>query len=186
MNGMFDVMYIIFYIMFGIHNIPSDLTFRTQRTTRAVKSGRLNFGETPLSPLTWFSGFIAVFAVGLVACEGKLPMHGHGARHAPPDQATINLQGNDTEAFMANPNIRAFYDLSVKTFADGADKVDFPTYREQSYVLFRAMGVSMGVGPAAMQDHLKDIPVQVLQIVREDPTVLSDFESFKVALIGPP
>jgi hypothetical protein len=139
-----------------------------------------------MSPLTWFAGLVVTLAVGLSACEGKLPLHGHSAKHAPPGQASINLQGNDTEAFMANPNIRAFYDLSVKTFAGGTDKVDFPAYRDQSYVLFRAMGVSMGVGPDAMQEHLKDIPAQVRQIVKEDPTVLKDFDAFKVALVGPP
>lgn len=138
-----------------------------------------------MTPLTWTCGFVAVLAVGLSACDGHMPMHGHGAKHAPTGQASMNLQGNDTAAFMANPNIRAYYDLTVKTFAGGADKVNFPVYRNQSYALFRAMGVSMGVGPAAMQDHLKDIPGQVLQIVREDPAVLKDFDSFKVALIGP-
>lgn len=139
-----------------------------------------------MTPLTWIGGLVAVLAVGLTACDGHMPMHGHGAPHAHSGQASINLPGNDTAAFMANPNIRAFYDLSVKTFAGGADKVDFPAYRDQSYVLFRALSVSMGVGPAAMQDHLKDIPGQVVQIVKEDPSVLKDFEAFKVALIGPP
>lgn len=138
-----------------------------------------------MTPLTWTCGFVAVLAVGLSACDGHMPMHGHGGTHIPPGQAAINLQGNDTAAFMANPNIRAFYDLSVKALANGPDKVNFPVYREQSYALFRAMGVSMGVGPAAMQDHLKDIPGQVVQIVREDPTVLKDFDAFKVALVGP-
>jgi len=127
----------------------------------------------------------ALLALGLVACDGHMPMHGHSAKHAPPGQTSINLQGNDTAAFMANPKIRAYYDLTVKTFTDGPDKVNFPVYREQSYALFRDMGVSMGVGPAAMQNHLKDIPGQVLQIVREDPAVLKDFEAFKVALVGP-
>ena len=126
-----------------------------------------------------------LLALGLAACDGPMPMHGHAAKHAPPGQASINLQGNDTAAFMTNPNIRAYYDLTVKTFAGGPDKVNFPVYREQSYVLFRAMGVAMGVGPGAMQAHLKDIPGQVLQIVREDPAVLKDFEAFKVALVGP-
>lgn len=139
-----------------------------------------------MSSLSWLAGLVAILTVGLTACDGRLPMHGPGAEHAAPGQAAINLQGNETEAFMANPNVHAFYDLSVKTFAGGTDKVDFPAYRDQSYALFRAMGVSMGVGPAAMQDHLKDIPGQVLRIVREDPTVLKDFEAFKVALVGPP
>ncbi len=138
-----------------------------------------------MNPVIWICGFGAVLAVGLTACDGHLPMHGHGARHAPPGQASINFQGNETAAFMANPNVRAYYDLTVKTFAGGADKVNFPVYQDQSYALFRAIGVSMGVGPAAMQDHLKDIPGQMLRIVRDDPSVLKDFDSFKVALVGP-
>lgn len=138
-----------------------------------------------MTPLTWTCGFVAVLAFGLSACDGHMPMHGHGGTHAPPGQASINLQGNDTAAFMANPNVRAYYDLTVKTFEGGADKVNFPVYQQQSYALFRALGVSMGVGPAAMQDHLKDIPGQMLKIVRDDPTVLKDFEAFKVALVGP-
>ncbi len=130
-------------------------------------------------------GLATLLTLGLAACDGHMPMHGHGTKHPSPGQASINLQGNDTAAFMANPNVRAFYDLTVKTFARGADKVNFPVYQDQSYALFRAVGVSMGVGPAAMQDHLKDIPGQMLKIVREDPSVLKDFHSFKVALVGP-
>ena len=36
-----------------------------------------------------------------------------------------------------------------------------------------------------MQDHLKLIPRQVIQIVKEDPKVLDSFESFTDAMIGP-
>ena len=127
-----------------------------------------------------------LMALGLSACRGPATLHGHGGMHAASGPTAINLQGNDTEAFMSNPNVRAFYDLTVKTYAKGPNGVNFQAYQDQSYALFRALGASMGVPPSAMQDHLKLIPAQVAKIVAEDPTVLKDFDSFSVALIGPP
>ena len=125
-----------------------------------------------------------VLARGLGGCDGHMPMHGmHHGNGAP---AGMSLQGNDTEVFFANPNTRAFYDLSAKTFANGTKDVNFPAYQEKSYAIFRALGVAMGVGGPAMQDHLKLIPGQVMQIVAEDPSALKDYDSFKVAMMGPP
>lgn len=127
----------------------------------------------------------AMLVLGLAACDGQMPLHGHGAGRASPGQASINLQGDDTKAFFANPNAHAFYDLTVKTFAKGPEHVDFPAYQAQSYAIFRALGSSMGVGPAAMEEHLKAIPGQMVKIVTEDPTALRDYDSFIVAMVGP-
>ena len=133
--------------------------------------------------------------VSLTACHDISAMHDHlrahlhgGPHHAgaaQPGQPGFNMQGNDQAAFFANPNAHAFYDLSVKTFAGGADKIDFPAYQQQSYAIFRALGSSMGVAPQAMQDHLKDIPAQRVQIVKDDPTALKDYQSFVTAMVGP-
>lgn len=130
-------------------------------------------------------GLVALVALGLGGCDGHMPMHGHGAM---PGQAGIDLQGSGAEvdAFFANPNSRAFYDLSAKTFANGTKDVDFPEYEQKSFALFRALGTAMGVGPAAMQDHLKLIPGQIRVIVAEDPTALKDYDSFRAAMMGPP
>jgi hypothetical protein len=111
------------------------------------------------------------------------------AQHSPPPPAAapgsaVDLQG-DANAFMNNPHIRAFYDLSVATLRPGAPPLDVKAYEEKSFAIFRALGVSRGGSAEAMQDHLKLIPRQVIQIVKEDPTVLDSFENFKVALIGP-
>ena len=51
--------------------------------------------------------------------------------------------------------------------------------------IFRDFGVSIGWKPDAMQDHLKLIPRQVVQIVREDPHVLDSYDNFVAATFGP-
>ena len=137
------------------------------------------------SDMKLFGISLAVVALfGLASCKGQMPMHGHGAMQAPTAGA-MNLQGNDTAAFFANPNAHAFYDLTVKTFAKGPKDVNFTVYQDQSFALFRALGASMGVPAAMMQDHLKLIPGQMLQIVTEDPGVLKTYDSFIEAMIGP-
>ena len=110
----------------------------------------------------------------------------HGAAPAAPPAAgqPVDLQG-DPRGFVNNPHIHAFYDLSVATLRPGAPKVDVKAYEEKSFALFRAMGASMGMSPEGMQDHLKLIPRQVIQIAKEDPKVLDSFEAFTDALVGP-
>ena len=125
----------------------------------------------------------AALLVGLAGCKGHTPMH--SAMHAASGQAAMNLQGDDTAAFFANPNAHAFYDLTVKTFANGPKGVNFAVYQDQSFALFRALGASMGVPPAMMQDHLKLIPGQMVQIVTGDPGVLKTYDSFIEAMVGP-
>jgi hypothetical protein len=109
----------------------------------------------------------------------------HGAR--PPGAAegrTVDIQG-DPRAFINNPHIHAFYDLSVATLRPGAPALDVAAYEAKSFAIFRALGASMGGKPEAMQDHLKLIPRQVIQIVKEDPKVLDSFENFTDAMVGP-
>lgn len=108
----------------------------------------------------------------------------HGPPPAPAGERTVDLQG-DANSFMNSPHIRAFYELSVATLRPGAPPVDVKAYEEKSFAIFRALGTSRGGSPEAMQDHLKLIPRQVIQIAKDDPTVLDSFESFKVALVGP-
>ena len=38
----------------------------------------------------------------------------------------------------------------------------------------------------AMQDHLKDIPRQMIGIVKDDPHALDNYDNFAIALLGPP
>ena len=161
--------------MYIIFNITSKIFCTLRRTNRDMSP----------SGFVLRLCFVAAMLAGLAGCKGQGPLHGHGPMTAASAQGSMNLQGNDTEAFFANPNSHAFYDLTVKTFAKGPKGVNFAVYQNQSFALFRALGTSMGVPPAAMQDHLKLIPGQMLQIVSEDPSVLKSYDSFVEAMIGP-
>jgi hypothetical protein len=109
-----------------------------------------------------------------------------GAPPAAADGNSINFQGTPQE-FVNNRHIHAFYDLSVATLGKGVQGVDVATYEQKSFAIFREFGESLspGGGPA-MQDHLKLIPRQIVDIVKEDPHALDSFETFTEALIGPP
>ena len=124
-------------------------------------------------------------AAALVLCAGAAQaQHGAPAKDAPPK--SVNQQGGDHKAWFDNPHMKAFYELSKKSFAGGPQRVDFPTYQEQSFAIFREFGKSMGAPPEGMVDHLKAIPGQMLQIVADDPKALDSYESFVTAMMGPP
>ena len=108
----------------------------------------------------------------------------HGA--AAPAGRSANLQGEDPRKFVDNPHMRGFYDLSVATLRPGAPPLDLKAYEQKSYALFHAFGEARakGGGPG-MVDHLKLIPAQVVQIVKEDPKVLDSFDTFIDAMVGP-
>jgi len=103
---------------------------------------------------------------------------------APPSGGTtVDLQGGD--AWRKDPHMRQFYDTVVKAFAKGPSKVDAPALETASFAIFRDFAISKGMNPDAMQDHLKLIPRQMIQIAREDPAVLKDYDTFLDALFGP-
>jgi hypothetical protein len=101
-----------------------------------------------------------------------------------PTQQTTNIQG-DQKAWIDNPNTHAFYALTVAAFANGPAKVDKAKYEADSMRIFGDLGKSMGVPPEAMQDHLKLIPDQMIQIATEDPKVLTSYDKFIAAVMGP-
>jgi len=129
------------------------------------------------------SALIATVAVLAVAAPASAQHAG-----APPTDGgrSVSLQGGDPRQFLNNPHMHDFYDLSQTTLAKGVGGVDVDAYEQKSFAIFRAFGESTGMGAAAMQDHHKLIPRQVVQIVKEDPHVLDNFETFTDALVGPP
>jgi len=128
------------------------------------------------------------FAFLAAAAAVALGTNAWGQPHGPPAEAaaprTADLQG-DADAFMNNRYMRAFYDLSVATLGRSAKRVDVPAYEQKAFAIFRDFGVARGIGAAAMQDHLELIPRQVVQIVKDDPSVLDSFETFTAAMVGP-
>ncbi len=137
-----------------------------------------------------------LLALTMAACHpvGANP-HGAGSPHAMAQahaapqsgDVSVDLQGGYDE-WRKSPYIQQFYDLTKTTFAGGADKVDFAPYQEKSYAIFRAFGGSTGgrAGEEAMLDHLKDIPRQIVGIVKDDPSVLESYDKFWIAMAGPP
>lgn len=134
--------------------------------------------------------FAAGLALALVALARPAAAHPPGGPHdqAPDPSATVSLQGggDHQKMWIENPHMRAFYDLTRSAFAQGPAKVDVDGYERKSFAIFREFGVQMGWGAAAMQDHLKLISRQVVQIVREDPKVLDSYDNFVAATFGPP
>ncbi len=103
-----------------------------------------------------------------------------------PESASpsASLQG-DQKAWINDPHIHAFYALTVAAFANGPQGVDKAKFEQDSRRLFRDFGASLGMKPEAMEDHLKLIPDQVIQIATDDPKVLTSYDNFVVALMGP-
>ena len=128
---------------------------------------------------------IAAVVMGLVLGSAACAQpHGGGQAPAAGGGRTVDLQG-DPRAFIDNRHFRAFYALSVETLGKGTTGVDVAAYEQKSYAIFRAFGAEFGPSPEGMQDHLKLIPRQMVQIVKDDPHVLDSFETFSAALIGP-
>jgi hypothetical protein len=134
------------------------------------------------------AGVVAAAALGTAAYAH--PPAAAAADHAqataaPSGSTTVNMQGSDPKAWAADAHIHAFYDTTVAAFAQGPAKVDVDAYEQKSFAIFREFGVAKGVGAAAMQDHLKLIPRQVVGIVKEDPKVLDSYDNFILAIMGP-
>jgi hypothetical protein len=98
--------------------------------------------------------------------------------------ASANLQG-DQQTWINDPHMHAFYETTKSAFAQGPAKVDVAGYEQKCFAIFRDFGVQRGVGAAHMQDHLKLIPRQVVQIVKDDPKVLDSYDNFVAATFGP-
>lgn len=107
------------------------------------------------------------------------------AQHPAPSGATAKLQGNDEQAWINDPHMHAFYDTTVQAFAGGPAKVDVDAYEQKSFAIFRDFAPRMHMTPEGMVDHLRLIPRQVVQIVKEDPKVLDNYKNFVDATFGP-
>ena len=116
---------------------------------------------------------LALFSVSLAACDRGSPFGGGN-----------EVSASSIEAQAKDPQMRAFYDETVATFAKGS-AFDVDAYEARSFAIFREFARAHGADEAAMVDHLKLIPRQVVDIVKEDPSVLRDYDSFWAAVAGP-
>ena len=120
----------------------------------------------------------------LIAAASLLLVMATPALAADPAPATANMQG-DQSVWIKDPHIHAFYQLTVAAFANGPDHVDKARFERDAFAIFRDFGRATGVGADAMQEHLKLIPDQVVQIATEDPKVLTSYDAFIAAVMGP-
>lgn len=136
---------------------------------------------------------LAILAASMVWSPAMaFAQHGLHALHYQAHQQAASAQQDETHslqgdqsAWINNAHMHSFYDLTKATLGKGTDAIDFNAYRDKSYAIFRAFGTSMGMSPDGMVDHLKDIPRQLVGIVKDDPKVLDSYDNFVVALMGP-
>lgn len=121
---------------------------------------------------------LAVPGAGCEMASHHLHQHQHAALPA------YDMR-DDASAWIANPNIHAYYQMTVEAFAKGPDHVDRAAFETRSHEIFRDLAVSMHMPPDALQEHLKAIPGEVLLIVTRDPHTLDSYDNFVVALFGP-
>jgi hypothetical protein len=135
---------------------------------------------------------ITLAAGALCVLAAAHAVHAEPGDHAampqghPTAPTTKSLQGDSEQSRWINdPPMHAFYEATRTAFANGPAKVDVDAYETKSFAIFREFGASMGMGAQAMQDHLKLIPRQVVQIVKADPKVLDSYPNFVAATFGP-
>ena len=107
----------------------------------------------------------------------------HTGNTQPPETITLDAQGHSPE-WEQSPHWRDFYALSIEMLR-GNSSPDVASYEQKSYAIFRDFAGSIGASPDGMIDHLKNIPREVVGIVKDDPKVLESYENFMVALRGP-
>jgi hypothetical protein len=124
-------------------------------------------------------GVVAITALLAIAGCAHGPGQSHASESAPQ---TVDIQG--AAEWKRSPHMRAYYDATVATFANGTD-IDIDAYEAKSFDIFREFARANGMNEAGMIDHLKLIPRQVVGIVRENPAVLNSYDAFWAALAGP-
>ncbi|THD81914.1 MAG: hypothetical protein E7812_03665 [Phenylobacterium sp.] len=134
---------------------------------------------------------LATLAAGLAFATAAAahPPIGQTASTPPATPAataptTASLQG-DQASWINDPHMHAFYDATVAAFANGPAKVDQAAFEKKAHDIFWEFAISRGASPQAMEEHLKLIPDQVVQIAKEDPKVLASYHNFVEAVFGP-
>lgn len=104
------------------------------------------------------------------------------ASRQPVEPTTVDIQG--ATEWKRSPHMLAFYETTKATFANGTD-IDVDAYEARSFEIFREFARANGRSEQGMVDHLKLVPRQVVDIVKENPAVLKDYDAFWAALAGP-
>jgi len=136
---------------------------------------------------TLFSGLLIVVLSAYSLHSAAEPQHGDANQELATSAdapATVSIRQNDG-ALCGTPFYDDLYELTVAVFSIGADKVKAVDYEQQVFALIRSTEEFEGYAEAFVE-HAKDIPRQLVEIIREDPAVLDSCSNFSVALVGPP
>ena len=98
---------------------------------------------------------------------------------------TVSIAQNDFDLCTDDFYI-GFYELTKNAYGIGIDNVTVATLEQESIAYIRAWPDFTPVQAEGWVEHIKDIPAQLVKIIREDPTVLDSCANFSVALVGPP
>jgi hypothetical protein len=105
---------------------------------------------------------------------------------APPASAPKTYDFSDDAApWINDPAVHALYQATIEAFARGPDHVDREAYETRSHEIFRAFALAHDMSPEAVENHVKGIPGELVQIVTRDPQTLASYDNFVVALFGP-
>lgn len=194
----------------ALYALTKDVLAQGDKVDRAAVMAKLteiakgHAEETKTDPAAMQAHAMEMFHAGIAAAQ-KHPeimasvetfhaaLHDAGAAQGPEkataanphgEQGTQTLQPGAGE-WMANPHMHDFYEATKAAFANGPRQVDRKAYEAKSHEIFDAFADSMHMDRAAIQDHLKLIPGQMVDIVKADPKVLDSYENFTVALVGP-
>lgn len=116
---------------------------------------------------------------------------GLGKQHLSPDDSTaaagsaMSLMQTDI-ALCDQPYFVEVYELSVEYFATGIDNVQAEDFAELMFDHARHSGYFSAQEAEAWIEHIKAVPGQFVEIIREDPAVLDNCYNFQVAAVGPP
>ena len=116
------------------------------------------------------------------------PQLSHAQQHVfahGEEPVTVSIRQNDY-ALCTDPFYVGLYDLTVTVFAIGAENVELANYQQQMVNYIRTSDTFSEGDREAFVEHVADIPRQLVEIIREDATVLDSCSNFSVALVGPP
>ncbi len=110
-------------------------------------------------------------------------LHGSGEGAVP--SSAMSLMQTDT-ALCDQPYFIEVYELSVSYAAVGSENMQAEEFADILFTHARESGYFTAEEAESWIEHIEAIPGQLVDIYREDPTVLDNCYNFQVAAVGPP
>lgn len=105
------------------------------------------------------------------------------AQEASPPQ-TYSAR-DEQQRWINDPAFHAFYQATIDAFANGPDKVDRAAYEQRSKEIFTAFATANNMPVEGILEHLKNIPGEMIGNATREPEILTSYDKFVEALMGP-